>query len=212
MRNRSLVLMMMAAGLATALQAQDPHYGFGLSLMFPVGDFHSTTYGPTSAVDVSQTEEYDIGLGAQFTVSFPVDSKVALRLSLGGQVTNGTNTAPGYDDINLEHQLFSLGGEVQVFPGDGSAYRHQGTYLLGGLSADFETFDRSFGDPNWDVTETTHKSRIGGVMGIGHSFGYGGGARFTLEGVYHKTLTGNDTGSGDPPSTDFIKISLGFVF
>jgi aryl-alcohol dehydrogenase-like predicted oxidoreductase len=75
-----------------------------------------------------------------------VDPKVAIRMNLGGQSTNGSNTAPGFDRINLQHQLFSLGGEVQVFPGTGSAYRHQGTYLLGGVSADFERFDRSFND------------------------------------------------------------------
>ena len=33
-----------------------------------------------------------------------------------------------------------------------------------------------------------------------------------MEGAYHKTLSGNDSSAGDPPSTDFAKVSLGWVF
>ncbi len=212
MRYRSLSLVMLAAGFTSALQAQDPHFGFGLNLVFPTGAFHSTTYPPSAEVAATQHEGYDLGLGGQFTISFPVDPKVALRLNVGGQTNEGSNTATGYDTINLKHRMFSLGGDVQVFPGNGSAYRHQGTYLLGGLSADFERFDRSFGDPNLDYTETSRKSRLGGSVGLGHSFGYSGAGHFTVEGVYHKTLTGNDKSAGEPPSTDFMKVSLGFVF
>ena len=155
-------------GSPPALQAQEPHFGFGLNLGFPTGDFRSKTYPPTGTVLVPQTDGYDVGIGGQFTISFPVDPKVAIRMNLGGQTTDGTNTAPDdADRINLRHQMFSLGGEVQVFPGTGSAYRHQGTYLLGGVSADFERFDRSFGTPNVDFTDTTRKSRLGGTLGIG---------------------------------------------
>jgi hypothetical protein len=212
MRFCSMAMLLIVAGVAPTLAAQEPHFGFALNLVFPTGAFRNTTYPPTSQFPATQTEGYDLGLGGQFTISFPVDPKVAIRLNFGGQTTDGSNTAPGYDRINLRHEMFSLGGEMQVFPGMGSAYRHQGTYLLGGLSADFERFDRSFGDPDWDYTDTTRKSRLGGDLGIGHSFGYSGGGRFTLEGVFHKTLTGNSLSAGDPPSTDFAKLSLGWVF
>jgi len=49
-------------------------------------------------------------------------------------------------------------------------------------------------------------------VGIGHSFGYDAGMRFNLEATFHKTLTGNDVGAGDPPSTDFVKLGFGWVF
>jgi hypothetical protein len=81
-----------------------------------------------------------------------------------------------------------------------------------GLSADFEQFDRSFGDPRYDYTNTTRKSRMGGSIGIGHSFGYDAGARFTMEATFHKTLTAHDVEAGDPPPTDFVKVGFGFVF
>ncbi len=211
MRYRSMLSLMLAAGLAPVLQAQDPHFGFGLNILFPTGDFRDTTYPASAEVTAPQHEGYDLGLGGQFTVSFPVDPNVAVRLNVSGQATKGTNTAAGYDTINLKHRMFTLGGDVQLFPG-GGAFRHQGTYLLGGLGADFERFDRSFGDPDWDYTETSRKSRLGGSLGVGHSFGYSSVGHFTMEGIYHKTLTGNDEGAGDPPSTDFVKVSLGFVF
>ena len=204
-------VLLIVAGLTPTLQAQDPHFGFALNLGFPTGDFRNKTYPPSGGLG-AQTEGYDVGLGGQFTISVPVDPKVAIRMNIGGQTTDGTNTVPGEETINLRHQMFSLGGEVQVFPGAGSAYRHQGTYLLGGVSADFERFDRSFGNPNVDFTDTTRKSRLGGTLGIGHSFGSDAFGRFTLEGAFHKTLTGNDSNAGDPPSTDFVKLSLGWVF
>lgn len=212
MRFWPIPILIAATGLTPPLLAQEPHFGFGLNLGFPTGDFRSRTYPPTADVTSPQKEGYDVGLGGQFTISFPVDPKVAVRMNIGGQTTDGSNTASGYDTINLQHQLFSVGGELQVFPGSGSAYRHQGTYLLGGVSADFERFDRSFGHPNWDDTDTTRKSRMGGTVGIGHSFGYDAFGRFTLEGAFHKTLSGNDVGAGDPPSTDFVKVSFGWVF
>ena len=107
--------------------------------------------------------------------------------------------------------MFNLGGDLQFFP-QGTAFRHRGLYFVAGLSADFEQFDRSFGDPQYDYTDTTRKSRLGGSIGIGHSFGYDAGMRFTMEATFHKTLTGNDVSAGDPPSTDFVKVGFGFVF
>ena len=212
MRIWPIPLLLIATGLSPALEAQEPHFGVSLNLGFPTGDFRSKTYPATGPGTVTQTEGYDVGFGGQFTISFPVDPKVAIRMNLGGLVTDGTNTAAGFDRINLRHQLYSVGGELQVFPGTGSAYRHEGTYLLGGVSADFERFDRSFGTPNLDFTDSTRKSRLGGTLGIGHSFGYDAFGHFTLEGAFHKTLSGNHTSAGDPPSTDFAKLSLGWVF
>jgi hypothetical protein len=212
MRFWTLSVLLITTGFAPTLQAQDPHFGLALNLGFPTGDFRSKTYPATGSGTVTQTDGYDLGLGGQFTISFPVDPKVAIRMNLGGQTTDGTNTASGEPTINLRHQMFSLGGEVQVFPGMGSAFRHQGTYLLGGVSADFERFDRSFGTPNVDFTDTTRKSRMGGTVGVGHSFGYDSFGRFTMEGVFHKTLSGNNLSAGDPPSTDFVKLSFGWIF
>lgn len=200
---------LLALGAASQLQAQEPHYGVALNLVFPTGDFRNVTYPATASTTSPQHEGYDVGLGAQFTVSFPLDQKVALRLNVGGQSTDGSNTAAGYDKINLRHQIFSVGGELQLF--FDNAYRHRGPYVLGGISADFERFDRSFGEPNYDFTVTTRKSRMGAVMGFGHTFGYDAG-RFTLEGVFHKTISGNNTANYEPPSTDFVKLSLGWVF
>ena len=166
---------------------------------------------PTINFVPPQKETYDVGLGGSFTASFPMDRTLAIRLNISGSSETGVNRAQGYPDINLQHSIFSLGGDLQIFP-QGTAFRHRGVYFIAGLSADFERFDRSFGDPQYDYTTTTNKSRLGGSVGIGHSFGYDAGMRFTLEATFHKTLTGNDVGAGDPPSTDFVKLGFGFVF
>ncbi len=213
MRFWSIPALMISLGVAPVLQAQDAHVGVALNLSFPTGAFQNTTYPANTSLGIPQQQEgYDVGLGAQCTIGFPVDPKVALRLNFCGQGSDGSNTAPGKDRINLHHNIFSIGGEAEIYVGRGSAFRHRGTYLIGGISADFERFDRSFGDPNTDYTETSRKSRMGGTVGMGHSFGYDGGGRFTLETVFHKTLSGNDTGAGDPPSTDFVKVGFGWVF
>jgi hypothetical protein len=190
--------------------------GFSLNLMIPTGDFASKTYpayySPSAGYIIPpQKETYDVGLGGSFTVSFPVDRSLAIRLNLSGSAENGTNRAPGETTINLRHSQFNLGGDLQIFP-EGTAFRHRGLYFVMGLSADFEQFDRSFGDPLYDYTDTTRKSRMGGSIGLGHSFGYDAGARFTLEATFHKTLTSHDVDAGDPPSTDFVKVGFGFVF
>ena len=199
-----------------ALQAQSPHLGFSLNLMVPTGDFASqgypAYYSPSSGrVIPAQKETYDLGLGGSFTASFPMDRNLALRFNLSATSARGTNRAPGEATINLPHSMVSLGGDLQIFP-NATALRHRGLYFVAGLSADFEQFDRSFGDPTWDSTDTTHKSRLGATAGIGHSFGYDAGSRFTLEASFHKTLSGNDVAGGNPPSTDFLKVSFGWVF
>lgn len=212
MRLWTLPALLLALTFGASLQAQhSPQVGFAVNLSFPTGGFSSTTYPPDAYVSTPQTESYDVGIGAQFTLSFPVDPHVAVRLNVADQSTSGRNTAPGYDSINLRHNLFSIGGDAQFFTAPDGALYHQGFYVLGGLSADFERFDRSFGDPNWDYTATSRKSRLGGVVGIGHSFG-GPGPRFTIEGAFHKTLNACNVNAGDPPATDFAKLSLGMTF
>ena len=210
--------LILASG--SALKAQTPHIGFGLNLLIPTGDFASKKYADidTTGNAFIAKETYDVGLGGTFTVSFPVDRNLAIRLNLGGSAESGTSRATGYDTINLRHSMFNIGGDLQIFP-QGTAFRHRGVYFVAGLSADFEQFDRSFGDisssgyyyDNADV-DTTRKSRLGATAGIGHSFGYDAGLRFTLEATFHKTLTGNDVSAGDPPSTDFLKLGFGWVF
>jgi hypothetical protein len=190
--------------------------GFSLNLLFPTGEFANKSYpayfSPSAGYVIPpQKETYDVGLGGSFTISFPMDRTLALRLNLSGSAENGTNRAPGETTINLRHSQFNLGGELQIFP-QGTAFRHRGLYFVAGLSADFETFDRSFGDPLYDYTDTTRKSRLGATGGLGHSFGYDAGMRFTLEATFHKTISGNDVNAGDPPSTDFLKVAFGFVF
>ncbi len=215
-RSASLLVLPLILISGSALKAQSPHLGFSLNLLFPTGDFASTTYpayfsSSAGRVIPPQKETYDVGLGGSFTVSFPVDRNLAIRLNLSGSAENGTNRAPGETTINLRHSQFNLGGDLQIFP-QGTAFRHRGLYFVAGLSADFEQFDRSFGDPLYDYTDTTRKSRLGGSLGIGHSFGYDAGMRFTLEATFHKTLTAHDVEAGDPPSTDFVKVGFGWVF
>ncbi len=216
MKRMMIPALVALIGTGSALQAQQPRFGVAFNLVMPTGDFNNKTYPPSGSVLASQNEGYDLGFGGQFTVSFPVDPKLAIRLDFGGQVTDGSNTAPGYDKINLRHTMFSVGGDLQIFTE--SAYRHRGTYFIVGLSADFERFERSFGNlddnyyDNYDDVDTTRKSRLGGNFGIGHTFGYDAGLRFTLEATYHKTLTGNDTAKNDPPNTDFVRVSFGCVF
>jgi len=205
------ILALLLAGPALQAQSGHPRFGFALNLAFPTGEFRTKTYPATHDITVPQVEGYDVGLGGQFTISFPLQQGVAMRLNFGGQATNGSNTAPPYEKINLQHSIFSVGGEMQFFL-NGSAARHQGSYFLFGPSADFERFDRSrFDDVDTDPEYTERKSRLGGTIGFGHTFGYQAG-RFTLEVGYHKTLSGHDAAKGEPPSADFMKVSLGWVF
>jgi hypothetical protein len=219
----ALLLLPLLLATGSSLSAQKAHIGFSLNLNLPTGAFASTTYPPyysssAGRVIPQQTESYDLGLGGSFTVSFPMDRNLAIRLNLGGQSEYGSNRAPGEATINLRHSMFNMGGDLQIFPG-GTAFRHRGFYFVGGLSADFETFDRTFGsfndyyyDYSSSYVDSTHKSRLGGNLGFGHSFGGDAGMRFTLEATYHATLTAHDTSAGDPPSTDFVKLAFGFVF
>lgn len=210
---RSQVIACAAAlSLASTLGAQDPHFGFAFNLAFPTGEFREKTYAPNSTVTTPQKEGFDVGMGAQFTMSFPIEKSVAIRMNFGGQSTSGSNTAAGYAKQDLSHNIFSLGGELQLFV-NGSALRHRGTYFFFGPSADFERWDYTYDNHHdyWDYSTYQRKSRMGATFGIGNSFGTYTG-RFTMELGFHKTLSGNDAGVGDPPSADFVKLSFGWVF
>ena len=214
MRTRALACIA-AAGLASSLGAQDPHFGFAFNLAFPTGEFREKTYAPTATVTSPQKEGFDIGVGGQFTLSFPLEKNVAFRLNFGGQSTSGSNTAAGYTKQNLQHNLFSLGGEVQLFV-NGSALRHRGSYFFFGPSADFERWDYTYNNHDnyndyWDYDTYERKSRMGANFGFGNSFGTHVG-RFTMELGFHKTISGNDGAKGEPPSADFVKLSFGWVF
>lgn len=162
---RRLALLPLLALLAPAAQAQEVHPSVTLDLIAPTGGFNSTTYPdyPGSQTPGSaQTEQYDVGLGVNFSLSFPTSRNLAIRLNLAGTSNTGTNTAPGYATVDLRHSSFNLGGDLQIFP-NGGAWRHRGFYLLGGLSADFEKFEYSDnGFDSWYSDYTSvNKSRMG---------------------------------------------------
>ena len=209
----SLLLFPLILVSGSALKAQSPHMGFSLNLTIPTGDFASKSYPDWVP---PQKETYDSGLGGSFTISFPTDRNLAFRLNLSGSSENGTNHATGYTNLHLQHSMFSVGGDLQIFP-QGTAFRHRGLYFVAGLSADIERFNASQGsDPGYYPDYTTNKTRLGGSVGIGHSFGYDAGMRFTMEATFHKTLTGTDananTGDLPMPNADFVKLGFGFVF
>jgi hypothetical protein len=215
-----LSLMALALASSTALRAQEPHIGFTIDLVNPVGDFSSKTYpsyyDSNNNLVPNPKETYDVGLGVGFTVSFPVERSLAIRMNLNANSNEGKNTAAGYSTIDIRHTMFSVGGDIQIFPGQG-AYRHRGFYFIGGLSADFESFQQR--DPNYyysyyydNYYTTDRKSRMGGSIGFGNSFGGDAGARFTLEVTYHTSLNDHDTSAGDPPATSFVRAGFGWVF
>jgi hypothetical protein len=211
---RTHVLACLATlGLAAPLAAQEPHFGFAFNLGFPTGDFREKTFPPPSATTSSYKDGFDAGFGGQFTISFPIERNFAVRMNFTGQSTSGSSSGASFDRQNLQHNLFSLGGEFQLFM-NGSALRHRGTYFYFGPSADFERWDYSNDSRHdyWnDYTTYDRKSRMGANVGIGNSFGSHVG-RFTMEVGFHKTISGNDTAKGDPPSADFVKLSFGWVF
>jgi hypothetical protein len=203
--------------LGAPLAAQEPHFGVGLALSVPTGALDSTSYPPSGPVTSPAKESYDSTLGAQFTVSFPMDRRTAIRLDIYGESSTGTNSAPGYSSFDLRHRLLSIGGEFQVFPGMGSAERHRGGYLLGGLSLDLERFD-SNQDSAYYNSSGVDRTRLGGLVGAGFSFRPYGFWRSNVEVAYHKTLSntnaGSDAASISPgtPAADFIRFTYGIIF
>lgn len=200
-----------------SLQAQTPNFGLSFKLGAPIGELREKIYAPTYELPVQQVEGYDVGFGLQFTMSIPLQRKLAFRTGLGWMSTKGTNTASGYDTIYLRHNMFSLSGELQLFLHD--AYRHQGTFLSAGISGNFERFERSF-DDDWSYndywyyseSDVTRKSRMGGIVGIGHTFYGHSNLNFTTELSYHFTLSNSDIYRGEPPSANYFNIGFGLVF
>ena len=81
MKTKTLLAMALIVGAGSGLVAQEPHVGFGISIGFPTGDFRSKTFPPTTDVKSPQNNGYDLGLGGQVTLSFPMDPSFALRLN-----------------------------------------------------------------------------------------------------------------------------------
>jgi hypothetical protein len=216
MRHAASLLLVPLLVAGASLGAQTPRMGFSLNLTFPTGDFASTTY-PAYVSSYSghlippQKESYDVGYGGSFTMSWPMDRHLAFRMIVSASTEDGTNRAAGESTLTLRHTMASFGGDFQIFP-QGGALQHRGLYLVGGLSADSERFERGYGDLTWGALDATHRSRLGANAGLGHAFGYGAGTRFTLEATFHKTLTAHDVVAGDPPSSDFTKVAFGWIF
>ena len=217
MEKARIATITLALALGFPLAAQEPHFGLGLSLAIPTGAFSSTSYPAGGPGVPAATESYDNTLGGQFTVSFPMNKALAIRLDVYGQTTSGENDAPGYLSYNLQHELLSLGGEAQFFPQPGDAYRHRGAYLLGGLSADFERFTSSYGNPDWSGS-SINRTRLGGLVGAGYSFRPFGRWRTNAEVAFHKTLGGYDTTTAPSsyapatPPAGFLRLTYGVVF
>jgi len=213
---KPVLIFSLALACVGTLQAQSYNFGLAFNIGAPLGEFREKTYPATLDVLAKQAEGYDIGYGGELTMSIPIQKNLAFRVGLGGMTTKGTNTANGYDTIYLRHNMFFLSAEAQVFFDD--AYNHSGTYLAFGISSDFERFERAF-DDDWDYwdyyhseRDVTRKSRMGGTIGIGHTFYRGNGINFTTELSYHLTLTSKDINRGEPHAVDFLKIRFGLVF
>lgn len=209
MRIGSLAALTLALAAASPLSAQQPSFGAGFILGAPTGALSSTSYPDTAS------EKYNGGVGGQFTISWPVDRSLAMRLNLSAITFDGTGSAPQTYNWNVQDSMFSIGGEAEVFMAGGSAERHLGTYLIGGLHADFERFAASNYDPTYFAATTLNKTRLAATAGIGHTFRTYGRLRWTLEGAFHKTLT--DTSSDDSagigfPASDYLKFYGGFTF
>ena len=184
-------------------------FGFYASAGIPMGDFAGMEYPPTTHFPVTQSEGYKPGFGGRFTMTFPLFFRhLALRAGAGFMVNGGSNTAPGYSNLDLNYIAFGASGELQVFFDE--AYRHRGTYLFGGATFNSETFQES----SDGFTDNVRKMRPGATAGIGHTFASAqrraGG--WTMELAYHTTLSAKDTSIGEPVSADYVRLSAGFVF
>ena len=202
------LLLMLGAPLA----AQEIRYGVNFSLDAPTDAFNNTTYGANSLSNSPTTVSYNSGAGVEFLVYQELSRAVALRYSVGYTTFTGSANSGGYYSLNIQDQMFSLGLAGQFFLGGGDAGRQSGTYLLAGAQVDFENFDTSFGDPNYDPSSSINKTRVGAILGVGHTFRSRWGLRYVLEGAYHKTLTNDNVNAGDQPAADFLKFSFGFIW
>jgi hypothetical protein len=215
MKSWILATTTLALAAGTPLLAQEPHFGLGVIVGIPTGGLSSTSYGPNASFGYPSQEKYDTGLGVQFTVSWPVDRSLAMRLNVSAIGYSGTGSSPVTSNWNLQDDVFSLGGEAEVFLPDGNAMRHVGTYLIGGLHMDFERFSASDYDPSYFPATSVNKNRLALTAGIGHAFRSYGRYRWTLEAVYHKTLTETDSDNSAGvgfPASDNVKLYFGFGF
>ena len=212
MNNRLLTGMALLLLLGTPLAAEEVRYGVAINVAAPTGAFNTTNY-PANAFNQSPTQEsYNGGGGADFLVVVPMNRVLALRFRAGFESFSGSATSAGYYSLNLSDQMVSLGGVAQIFFGNGNAARQTGTYMLAGACVDMEQFGSSYGDPEYNPSSTTSKTRFAGEIGAGHTFRSRWGGRYFLEASYHKTLTTNNVNAGDPPSADFVKFNFGFIF
>jgi hypothetical protein len=179
------------------------HAGVGI----PMGDFGGRDY-PAESSPVAQSEGFDNGFGGRFTLTFPLPFRqLGFRAGVGFMSNVGSNTAPGYQDIDLTYTATGVSGELQVFFDE--SYRHRGTYIFGGATLNNDAFGWSRGN----YSEAFSKVRFGGTLGLGHTFTAHGGkvGGLTLELAFHTTFTG--TGSaGDPVGADYLRLSAGYVF
>ncbi len=209
MKTWILAATTLALATAAPLAAQTPNFGLGLILGVPTGALNSSSYPD------GQNETYNSSLGGQFTVSWPVQQALALRLNLSGIAFDGTGSAPGFYNWNVQDSVFSIGGEAELFLPDGNVERHLGSYLIGGLHSDFEHFSASNFDPSYAAFTSVDKTRLAATVGFGHTFRGYGRTHWTLEAAYHKTLTGtdsNDSAGLGFPASDYLKFYAGIAF
>lgn len=202
------LMLMFAAPLA----AQEVHYGFSFTLDAPTDAFNNTTYSANSLSNYPTTVAYNSGAGVDFLIYQELSRAIALRYNVGFTTFTGTATSGGYYSLNTQDQMFSLGVAGQFFVGGGNAGRQSGTYVLAGAELDFENFDTSFGDPNYNPSSSVNKTRVAALAGVGHTFRSRWGGRYVLEGAYHRTLTNDNVNAGDQPPADFLKVSFGFLW
>jgi TolB-like protein len=179
-------------------------FGFYGCAGIPVGDFGGVGIPATPDFQVPQSQGYDLGFGARFTMTFPLLSQfLAFRAGAGFAHNGGSNTAPGYPDLDLGYLAIGASGELQFFFGE--SYQHRGTYIFGAAAINNETFYES------DTSYTERRMRLGATAGLGHTFSARtGGGGLTVELAYHATLSGAD--AGGPVAADYIRLGVGYVF
>jgi hypothetical protein len=209
---KPLTKIALALACACPVLAQSPSFGMAFSFAIPVGEFREKTY---YFANETEKEGYDLGLAANFWLSYPISRNLAFRPGVEIMVTEGTNTAYsmvyGQDTLFARHVMFSVFAQAQIFFED--AYLHRGPYIIAGLSGDLERWERSY-DNYWDVYSpiwADRKTRLGGTFGLGHAFYTPSGFRFIAELTYHATLSGRDA-LLEPPKADHLKVSFGLVF
>ncbi|MDR2697333.1 MAG: hypothetical protein LBB40_02525 [Holophagales bacterium] len=60
-----------ALAFLASLQTQSPKLGFAFNIIVPAGSFREKIYDPTPCLSARRLEGYNIGAGAQLTMSFP---------------------------------------------------------------------------------------------------------------------------------------------